>query len=129
MYPPNSTVQLASGYVFSRETIGDVMILTPAADLGSFHESEISHESEDLLEIFRSRPKPVSLVIDLAQTDYFGTAILGAIVKLWKRISQNGGRIAICNVSENVIQMLRVTKLSAIWPIFPTRDEALSAIH
>jgi anti-anti-sigma factor len=54
--------------------------------------------------------------------------MLGAIVKLWKRVCQRGGRLALCNVSENVSQVLHITKLHAIWPIYGSREQALSAV-
>ncbi|HEY2252744.1 MAG TPA: STAS domain-containing protein [Planctomycetaceae bacterium] len=120
---------ISQGQIFSREARGNTLVLNPLIHLGSLHEPEIAHETQELLEyINRSDPVPTNLVIDLALGECLGTAILGAIVKLWKRISQRGGRLALCNVSDNVIDVLRVTKLHAIWPIYPSRDQALAAI-
>lgn len=129
--PASTThVQLAPGHIFARESLGNTLVLNPMMHLGSLHEPEIVHETDDLLE-FINKPgdAPPNLVIDLALGDYLGTAMLGAVVKLWKRVSQRGGRLALCNVSENVIQVLRVTKLHTIWPIYTTRDQALAAIQ
>ncbi len=121
--------QIVQGQIFFREARGNTLVLNPLIHLGSLHEPEIAHETQELLEyINKSDPSPTNLVIDLAQGDCLGTAILGAIVKLWKRVSQRGGRLALCNVSESVIQVLRVTKLHAIWPIYGNRDQALAAI-
>jgi anti-anti-sigma factor len=123
-------VQLAPGHIFSREELGKTLVLNPMMHLGSLHEPEIVHETDGLLEfINRSGDGPVNLVIDLALGDYLGTAMLGAVVKLWKRVSQRGGRLALCNVSDNVVQVLRVTKLHTIWPIYATRDQALVAMN
>ncbi len=123
-------VQPAPGHIFAREALGNTLVLNPMMHLGSLHEPEIVHETDGLLE-FINRPGdgPINLVIDLALGDYLGTAMLGAVVKLWKRVSQRGGRLALCNVSDNVIQVLRVTKLHTIWPIYSTRDQALAAIN
>ena len=125
-----STVpQISQGQIFSREARGNTLVLNPLIHLGSLHEPEIAHETQELLDfINKSDPVPTNLIIDLALGDCLGTAILGAIVKLWKRVSQRGGRLALCNVSESVIQVLRVTKLHAIWPIYHNRDQALAAI-
>ncbi|MBS0265885.1 MAG: STAS domain-containing protein [Planctomycetes bacterium] len=126
-HPP---VQLAPGQIFVRESIGNVLILSPAIDLGSLHEPEIIHETEDLLDIINHPDgEPIHMVVDLSHSEYFGTALLGAIVKLWKRVSQRGGRLAICNVSQNVLQVLHVTRLNAIWPIHNSRDEAIKAVR
>lgn len=116
------------GHIFSREHVGHSLFLNPIADLGSLHEPEIVHETNDLLGLINHAP-PTNLVIDLAGSNYLGTAMLGAIVKLWKRVCQRGGRLALCNVSENVAQVLHITKLHAIWPIYGTREQALSAVE
>jgi anti-anti-sigma factor len=123
------SVQLAPGHIFARESLGNTLVLNPLTHLGTLHEPEITHETDDLLEILNKRgSEPTNLVIDLARGDYLGTAMLGAVVKLWKRISQRGGRLALCNVSDNVMMVLRATKLNAIWPIYATRDQALTAV-
>jgi anti-sigma B factor antagonist len=129
--PTTSTSeQIGGGTIFSRETRGRTLILNPLIHLGSLHEPEIAHETAELLEMIvnRQSDEPANLVIDLAHGEYLGTAMLGAIVKLWKRVSQRGGRLALCCVSENVLEVLRVTKLYTVWPIYPSRDQALTSI-
>ena len=129
MQTTSTSPQIGQGQIFARESHGNTLVLNPIMHLGSLHEPEIVHETQDLLDfINKSNPIPTNLVIDLARGDYLGTAMLGAVVKLWKRVSQRGGRLALCNVSDNVTQVLRVTKLHAIWPIYGTRDQALAAI-
>jgi|SRR5579872_4150216 len=127
MQTTSTPSQIGEGHIFSRESLGNTLVLNPLIHLGSLHEPEIVHETDELLELINRSPSS-NLVIDLARGDYLGTAMLGAVVKLWKRISQRGGRMALCNVSENVAQVLRITKLHAVWPIYGTRDEALAAV-
>ena len=122
-----STPQIREGQIFSREVYGNTLVLNPIIHLGSIHEPEIAHETADLLDLLKQNPS-TSLVIDLGLGDYLGTAILGAVVKLWKRVSQTGGRLALCNVSGNVREVLRVTKLQTVWPIYDNRDQALAAL-
>jgi anti-anti-sigma factor len=129
METTSTSSQIGQGQIFSRESCGNTLVLNPLIHLGSLHEPEIAHETQELLDyINKSDPAPTNLVIDLALGEYLGTAMLGAVVKLWKRVSQRGGRLALCNVSENVAQVLRVTKLHAIWPIYNSRDQALAAV-
>lgn len=122
-----STPQIREGQIFAREAHGNTLVLNPIIDLGSIHEPEIAHETADLLDVLRQSPS-TNLVIDLGLGNYLGTAMLGAIVKLWKRVSQMGGRLALCNVSDNVAEVLRVTKLQTVWPIYANRDQALTAL-
>ena len=129
MQTTSASPQIGQGQIFARESHGHTLVLNPVIHLGSLHEPEIAHETQDLLDLINnSNPIPINLVIDLGCGEYLGTAMLGAIVKLWKRVSQRGGRLALCNVSDNVTQVLRVTKLHTIWPIYGTRDQALAAL-
>src|SRR5262249_9848607 len=83
---PMQTTSLASplreGQIFARQSIGNTMVLNPLIYLGSLHEPEIALETNELLD-FLNRSTIANLVIDLAQGDYLGTSMLGAIVKLW----------------------------------------------
>jgi anti-sigma B factor antagonist len=118
----------AVGPVFQREELGRVLLLVPHSRLGSLFEAEIDKEACELLEMI-NQVKGLSIVIDLGDSDYLGTAMLGAVVRLWKRISQRGGRLALCRISGPVHDTLRITKLHAVWPIFDTREAALDALR
>src|SRR5258708_30579562 len=119
-----STPQVREGQIFAREVHGNTLVLNPIIHLGSIHEPEIAHETEDLLDLLKQTPS-VNLVIDLGLGDYLGTAMLGAVVKLWKRVAQGGGRLALCNFSHNMSHVLRVTKLQTVSPIYVNRHHAL----
>jgi anti-anti-sigma factor len=127
MQTSTPSVPLREGQIFSREISGNTLILNPLIHLGSLNEPEIALETQELLD-FLNHSASANLVIDLAQGDYLGTSMLGAMVKLWKRVSQRGGRLALCNVSESITQVLRVTKLQTVWPIYGSREQALAAV-
>ena len=112
--------------VFAFESARGVLVITPKVDLDSL-QVDIERGLSDVLdEIHRSGMKHV--LLDFTNAGYFGTTMLGAMVRLWKRISLEQGRMALCNVSEPVHEVLRFTKLSTLWPIYPNREEALAAI-
>jgi len=81
--PPLTTP--GEGHIFSREHVGQTLVLNPLCHLGSLHEPEIVHETNELIDLINHSPS-TNLIIDLASGDYLGTAMLGAIVKLWKRV-------------------------------------------
>jgi anti-anti-sigma factor len=127
MQTTSATEPLREGQIFARESRGKTLVLNPLIHLGSLHEPEIVHETEDVLAAL-SQTSSTNLLIDLAQGPYLGTAMLGAIVKLWKHVALRGGQLALCNVSENVTQVLRLTKLQTVWPIYGSRQEAIAAL-
>ena len=127
MQTTTATVTLRDNQIFAHEFHGKALVLNPLIELGSLHEPEIVHETDDLLSYLNSAPTS-NLLIDLNQGTYLGTAMLGAIVKLWKRVALQGGRLALCNVSEGVLMVLRVTKLQTVWPIFASRQDAIASL-
>src|SRR5262245_52605734 len=119
--------QLPNGPAFVREMHGTALVLNPRSPLQNLREEEIAQETLELLEMI-NHGGPTHLIIDLQNGDYFGTVVLGAVVRLWKRVAQRGGRLMLCNVSATVVQILRVTKLHAAWSICGSREDALRAV-
>jgi stage II sporulation protein AA (anti-sigma F factor antagonist) len=70
-----------------------------------------------------------NVVVDLCRTDYCGSTALGLIVRLWRRVRQNGGRMALCNLSEHEREIFAIAKLDSLWPICLSREDALQAIE
>ena len=68
------------------------------------------------------------LLVDLGGTEYFGSAMIGAIFELRRPVVQNGGRAALCNASPQMHEVLRVLKIDSEWPYFETREAALEAL-
>ncbi|HTI49508.1 MAG TPA: STAS domain-containing protein [Planctomycetaceae bacterium] len=115
------------GPVFIREIQGIAWILSPHSPLDTLNETEITAEILELLEVINHSPA-ANLIVDLQQEEFVVSLFLGAVVRLWKRVGERGGRLVMCNVSDNVSQVLRVTKLHALWPIHGSREDALHAL-
>jgi anti-anti-sigma factor len=119
--------ELQRGPVFRREIEARSLIVSPHGPLGNFQEAEIIHETDELAKLI-DRLQPSCLVVDLQHGDYIGSAMVGALIRLGKRVARRGARMALCQVSEQVFQILRVTKLHSGWPIYGERSEALRAL-
>lgn len=107
---------------------GDTLIFAAVTPIGGLVEDEARAEWDALLgELSEQGAK--NAVMDLGALDYFGSIVLELMVVLWKRVSAQGGRLAICNVSAVGQEILRTAKFDTIWPIVRTRDEALRAVR
>lgn len=113
--------------IFARELCRDTLILSWLPRRGSLDESEIVHETAELLQLI-GNTQPTKFVLDLSHCDYIGTMIINAVLKLWKRISEREGKLVLCNVSQEVAKVLHFTRLDTIWPICGSRDQALHVI-
>jgi anti-anti-sigma factor len=113
--------------IFETELLQDTLVVMPQARLESLQtdiDRELNRVLDDLLQSGARH-----MVVDLQRSHYFGTAMLGGIVRLWKRVCTHGGHMALCNVDDDLLNVLRFTKLHMVWPIYGDRQEALDAVH
>ena len=68
------------------------------------------------------------MVIDLKEVTLLASMGLGLLVTMHKEASSHGGKLAICGLNADIIQLLRVTHLERVLKIHPDRDAALKAV-
>jgi anti-sigma B factor antagonist len=110
--------------VFPAEVEGRTLIVTPRGDSISFRESDVANELNTLLSLIGT-PGIVNLVVDLGSAEYFGSTMIGAINQLGARFREIGGKIALCDLSPQMSDMLDIMHLGDVWMKFDTRKIAL----
>jgi anti-anti-sigma factor len=68
------------------------------------------------------------VVVDLTETEYFGSEFVGLLFALGRRVKELGGRLAACGVNEHCKEVLEVTRFAKICPIFESRSEAVTSV-
>ena len=114
--------------IFEIERVDDVLVVNPRGDLGSLEDQEIGLELKSTLELLQQHSIN-RVVIDFSTSRFFGSTMLGAVIKLWKRISANNGRMALCCLSDHEREVLKATKLDGVWPQLPTRLAAIDSVR
>ena len=84
-------------------------------------------ELDDLLARL-DRPDLKHVVVDFQRVSYFGTSMLGALRAMWGRAKAGGGKMALCNLSDNAIEVIRVARFDVLWPVCASRQEAMEAL-
>jgi anti-anti-sigma factor len=69
----------------------------------------------------------VGVVLNLQHTTYIDSTWLGAIVQSLAKLSQTGGRLKLLNVPPDLMSVLVVTRLSTIFDIFTSEDDAVNS--
>jgi anti-anti-sigma factor len=88
----------------------------PVQDLRTHFESHLKA---------KGRPE---LVVDMSGVGFAGSAALGNFVALHRLARQNGGRLVFCNVDPTVYEVLRASKLEALFEFAADRTAALAAV-
>ena len=71
---------------------------------------------------------PPCVLLDLIRTEYIGSQFVEVLVRVWQRLKQRGGTLALCNVQSFCLEVLKVTRLNQIWAVYPSRRAALDAL-
>jgi anti-anti-sigma factor len=114
--------------IFRVEPQGDTLIVIPTADLREFDFARLEAGGNALLERIGRGPVP-NVVLDFQGTDFYGSTALAFFVKLWKRLSVRGGKMAFCNLSDHEREILAITRLDHLWPVCRSRAEAVAAVR
>jgi anti-anti-sigma factor len=107
---------------------GNVLIVAPQGDCSSLEAAVLETEVREILSEISSR-SVTALIVDLEQAPYFGSTMLGALIKLWRSMTVVQGRLALCNLSSAEQEVLTATRLISVWGIYPTRSAALEALR
>lgn len=69
------------------------------------------------------------LLIDLSHVEFFGSSFIEVLFRVWNRVQQSEGRFALCCLSPNCTEVIQVTNLDRLWPMFPSREAAIQALR
>ena len=107
---------------------GNVLIVVPRGDCSSLEAAVLEAELREILEQISSSGV-TGLVVDLEQAPYFGSTMLGGLIKLWRSMTVVQGRLVLCNVSPSEHDVLSATRLDSVWGIYPTRAAAIESLR
>ncbi len=113
--------------IYLADQQGDTLIVTPRGDAAGFSPSIVNTEMQVILSLIESGATQ-HLVVDLSNNNYFGSVVLGALVKLGNTVRARGGRIAMAGPSSDMQDILRLMKLDQMWELFPDVRSALRKI-
>lgn len=68
------------------------------------------------------------VVVDLSDTTFIDSTTLGVLVGGIKRLRPEGGQLTIVCSDRNIVKIFEITGLTKVFPIYPTRPDALESI-
>jgi anti-sigma B factor antagonist len=112
---------------FTIERHGEVTVITanPALERLEFG---LEEQAAALILNPLIRQENPTIVFDLSLVDYFGSMFLALLIRCWKLALSHGGTMALSGVRPRTRELLRVTSLDIVWPIYETKSEAMEAL-
>jgi len=68
------------------------------------------------------------VVVDCQEVPYLDSTALNFVVGLFTTVKKVGGRLVVCGVNPRMTEVLRITHLDQIIPVYPDRQAALTAV-
>ena len=72
-----------------------VTVVVLGEEYDNLEEMVLERASKHLLEIAKSAEPPL-ILIDMTKTKFFGSAFLGTLFRVWRRLSARNGKMAVC---------------------------------
>jgi anti-anti-sigma factor len=87
---------------------------------------EFDRLNEAILSLVHGEPEG-QWVLDLSRLSYMGSAALGLMVNLRQQIKQSGGRLVLCGLSPQLLQIFKTCCMERLFKIVKTREDAVAA--
>lgn len=123
-----ATKSPSSEDAFMFERHGDVIVITANRALERLEFGLEEQAAELILKPLKRQENPL-ILFDLSQVDYFGSMFLALLIRCWKLVQSLGGSMALSGVSQRTRELLRITSLDMVWPIYDSRHEAMEALE
>src|SRR5437762_3217775 len=114
------------GHFLEREDIGDVSVVRlKLPRVRDDDAQEFFKQIYSLVDDMHRR----NMVLSLGPVEYLPSMALGKLVMLNRKAQAAQGRLALCQLSPGVAEILEVTHLNEIFAISPTEEAALRSFN
>jgi anti-anti-sigma factor len=115
--------------VMTIDRIGGVLVARVGARYDAFHEAEGIAFERELTDAVASQETP-RVVLDLSQTEYFSSATIETLFRLWKKMEAKGNaKMAIAAPTPFCREIVTTARLNDLWPLFDSVDVAIETIR
>jgi len=112
---------------FGIERHGDIAIIIPSPEVEKMNESLMDQAAQMVLAPLKADP-PSGLIFDLSRVDYFGSVFLSFMLRCHKRVKEHGCEVYVAGASKKARELLHLTALDTLWPLYDNRSQALAAL-
>jgi anti-anti-sigma factor len=111
-----------SDLAIGRETVGDVVVVTPVGRIDSATAKTLEQTLLDALGAGSGR-----LVIDFAGVDYISSAGLRVILLAGKKARAGGGELVLAALKPTIKDVFEISGFLRLFEVKETREEAVAA--
>jgi anti-sigma B factor antagonist len=106
---------------------GTTLVIAPTGPVSNLAVQDMLSEVGPLQALVES-DECHTVLVDMGKVTFFGSVLLGVLNSLSKHIRQRQGRFVLCGLSQVGGEVIHATRFDTLWPIYPSREEALKAL-
>jgi len=103
--------------------VGSITILTPKGYLTGGEETE---EVEKAIKQLSDEGNK-ALIINLSETQHLNSTALGVLISAHSSYVRRGGQMKLCAVDKRIENIFVITKLSLVFDVYPTEEQAIAS--
>ena len=112
------------GEHWQERKIDGVAILTLESGLKGAVEGRLKERIDELV-----REGCLQIVVDLKHVPYIYSSEIGRLIRSHISVRQAGGRVRLCNLSDKVLGVLKMSRLDTVLDLYANEEEALASIR
>lgn len=113
---------------FTIERHGEVVLIRTSPILEMMEPSFLEGAASLVLDAV-GRDQSPQVVVDLSTLDYFGSSFLALLIRCWKVVDSRDGTLVLSGVSPRAKELLHITSLDMVWPMYDDLREAIDALQ
>ena len=68
------------------------------------------------------------IILDFSLVEYLSSAALGKLITMHKKVVTANGKLLLCNIHEDIVEVFQLTRLDQVLTLCTTLDEALAKL-
>jgi anti-anti-sigma factor len=106
------------------EKNGEIAVVSPEGNFfGGKETDELKRVIDEMIDSGNSK-----MVLDLGRVVHLNSIAIGILVRAYLNYQKRNGRIILANVDKRIQNVFVITKLSLVFEVTDTRQEALSTL-
>ena len=104
----------------------DTARIVEFADRKILEEISISEIGDELSKLVQDNPG-INLLLSFHHVEHLSSAALGMLITLNKEIEGKSGKLKLSEITPQIYEVFKITRLNKLFDIYDTRDEALKS--
>lgn len=110
----------------SVEYAENATIVTPT-DEKILEERDIRALQESIMSVIEQGGH-INIILDFCNVQFLSSAVLGLLIRVSKKIYEQGGQLRLCNINAKIYEIFKITRLNQIFDIYEDRKGAIQSL-